>query len=186
MEDFGSIEYEKFLSGDPAGFENVFGRYREGMILFILRYVGDLQIAEDISQDVFARIWLDRPRFSGRSLFKTWLYSLARNAAIDYMRKRRRTSPDVASVSDTEDAFFERAFAEERRRALHRALGELKPEYGRALYLCYFEEMPVREIAALEKKSPRQISDLIYNAKRALKAVITEREEYEILRRGVE
>lgn len=186
MEDFGSVEYQKFLSGDMTGFENVFRQYREGMILFILRYVGDLQTAEDISQDVFARIWLDRPRFSGKSLFKTWLYTLARNAAVDYLRKRRRTSSDIGTVSDTEDDFVERTFAEERRLALHRALGEVKPEYGRALYLLYFEEMPVREIAALEKKSPRQISDLIYNAKRALKAVITERDEYEILRRGAE
>ncbi len=186
MEDFGSAEYKKFLSGDKAGFENVFRQYREGMILFLLRYVGNPQTAEDISQDVFARLWLDRPRISGKSLFKTWLYTLARNAAIDYLRKNRRTSPDVAEISDTEDDFLERTIAEERRLALHRALSELKPEYGRALYLLYFEEMPVREIAALEKKSPRQISDLIYNAKRALKAVITERDEYEILRRGVE
>lgn len=186
MDNADYCEYLKFLSGDPSGFENVFRTYRNGMILFVRQYVPDYATAEDVTQDVFAKIWLDKPEYNPRAGFKTWLYTIARNEAVSWLRKNRRRTVRVEEITDTEDDWNDRLYADERKAALGRACLELKPEYRRVLYLHYYEEMPVSGIAELEKKTPRQISDLLYNAKKALRSVINGSDDYEILRRSVE
>ncbi len=87
-------------------------------------------------------------------------------------------------LGDTEN-YLEIIFADEKKKALHRAISELKSEYRHALYLCYFENMAVSDMALLLKKKPSQISDLLYHAKKSLHAIILKGgAQYEILRTG--
>lgn len=72
-------------------------------------------------------------------------------------------------ISEEDD--LERMYIrEENRRAVHRALGRLNPDYSQVLYLIYFEEMDNSEAAAVMRKSKRQVENLIYRAKSALRS----------------
>ena len=124
-------------------------------------------------EDVFFRLAVKKPRFKGRSSFKTWLYAIGRNAALDHMRRRSRFAEKpaekylsgVSSGEDPENAYI-RA---ERDRALYEAIGRLTPDYRQALTLSYFEELDNAQIAAVMKKNNRQVENLLYRAKAALK-----------------
>ena len=180
--------YEDFLSGDLRGFERIVKGYREMLILFIRQYVGDYQAAEDISQDVFVKLYMKKPRYSPKASFKTWLYTIAKREAINYLKKQSRQTDEDAPVAGEDGRdYLETILADERKIVLHHALECLTPEYRRVLYLYYFEDFSVNEIGVLLKKKPRQISDLLYKAKKALKSVILKGgEKYEILRGSVE
>lgn len=188
MEDIGYRNYMLFLSGDPLGFESIVKLYRENLILFIQQYVSDYQIAEDISQDVFVKIYLKKPHYSPKALFKTWLYTIAKREAINYINKNKhRADAQEETVEGVEEDYLEAIIADERKIALHHALDELYIEYRRALYLLYFEDLSVKDIALLLNKKPRQISDMIYNAKKTLTAIILNGgKKYEILRPSAE
>ena len=190
MEDLGYRHYQNFLDGDPLGFEELVKQYRNNLILFIQQFVRDYQAAEDISQNVFVKLYLKKPSYSPNASFKTWLYTIAKREALNHVKKQRRrvvAEYDSNAVFEVEQDYLETILADERAMALHRALNDLKAEYRQVLYLCYFEDMSVNDMARLLKKKPQQVSDLLYNAKKALKSVITKGgNQYEILRSGIE
>ena len=190
MENLGYQYYQQFLGGDPLGFEEIVRQYRNNLILFIQQFVRDYQAAEDISQNVFVKLYLKKPMYSPDASFKTWLYTIAKREALNHLKKQRRhplVDYDANAFFEVEQDYLETILSDERAIALHRALSELKEDYRQVLYLCYFEDMQVNDMARLMKKNPRQVSDLLYNAKKSLKSVITKGgNRYEILRSGIE
>ena len=94
--------------------------------------------------------------------------------ALDHLRRSRRENPiPLEEVENllAEESDLERSYLrEERKRMIHRAVGKLNPDYGRALHLVYFEGFTNREAAVILRKSERQIRNLLYRAKQALKA----------------
>ena len=170
----GAVSYQKFLDGDRTGMEELVEQFRDGLILYLNTYVNDLTEAEDLAEDVFVELVVKKPRFRGRSSFRTWLYAIARHRAVDRVRKlaRRREVPEeAAGQARAEDALFAAHFAEkENAAAVHRALGRIRPEYRQVLYLSFFEDFSNAEIAESLRKTRRQVENLIYRAKQALRA----------------
>ena len=137
--------------------------------------------AEELAADVFAKLIANKPRYSGKSSFKTWLFAIARHTAIDHLKKRSRlfcepteTMYDLSDSSDLEKQYL----SEERKIQLHHALENLNPDYSQVIYLSYFEGFSNAETAAIMKKSKRQIEKLLYNAKQSLKKIL-EKEGFE-------
>ncbi|MCQ2553481.1 MAG: RNA polymerase sigma factor, partial [Clostridia bacterium] len=115
---------------------------------------------------------IKKPRFSGKSSFKTWLYAIGRNVAVDYIRKESKRSEvsidecsNLADRQALEDAYLK----EERRIVVHQVLGKLKSEYRQVLWLTYFEDLSNKETAKIMRKSVHNIESLIYRAKQSLK-----------------
>jgi len=177
VEDYGHSNYKLFLSGDPEGFENVVRHYRNNMILFIQQYVGDFGAAEDISQEVFVKIYLKKPHFAPRATFKTWLYTIAKREALNYLKKQRTHQSYEDALSASEAEYVDTIVENEENRELYRALAQLSEDYRRVLYLKYFEVLSVKDIAPLLKRSPKQVTDMLYNAKKALSAVLKRENE---------
>lgn len=171
--DKGTESYCRFLEGDDEGMVAIIRDYKDGLILFLNRYVKDIGMAEELAEDTFFRLAIRKPRFTEKYSFKTWLYTIGRNLALNQLRHMKRFSGDFGEILERlpdEAADLERAYlCQERRIAVHRALGRLRSEYGDALYLKFFEELTNEQIAHVMKRSRRQIENLIYQAKRALK-----------------
>ena len=165
--------YDKFLSGDNGGMLELIEAYRDGLILFLNTYVHDFDRAEDLAEDVFARLVVKKPKFKGDSSFRTWLYTIGRNLALDSLRrdKRRASAPpeDIEHISDNGPDAEEVFIRNERKAIIHRALGRINPGYRQVIYLSYFEGFSNAETAAILKKSRRQVEQLLYRAKQALK-----------------
>ena len=170
--DNGASSYRRFRdTGDENALVEIIRDYKDGLILYLSSIVGDINTAEALAEDTFVLLGTKKPKDKGGSSFKTWLYTIGRNIAIDYLRrqKRRREIPldDAAKLSDTE---LERSFIrEERKIILHSAMNRLKPEYRQVIWLIYFEGMTNKEAAAVMKKSVHNIDVLVSRARKSLK-----------------
>lgn len=166
--------YRRYLArGDEGDLRILLERHRESLTLFVNEIVRDIGDAEEIMLDAFAVAASGTSRFDGRSSFRTWLFAIARKLAASYLRKRRI---DIEPVADREDESLPGTdygmIREERNRALYDALGKLAPDYRQALFLTFFEEMGTEEVARVMRKTPRQVSNLTYRGKQALKEAL--------------
>ena len=180
--DNGASSYRRYLDGDDTGLTEIIRDYKDGLTLYINGYVDNIFTAEDLMEDTFFKLATKKPRFSGKSSFKTWLYAIARNIALDYLRKNSKVaSAPIDDLSNyiAEEMNVEREYLiKEQKITLHRTMRELKAEYFQVLYLVYFEGFTNEEIAKIMKKNKRQIENLIYRAKGALKSEL-EKEGFE-------
>lgn len=169
--DSGAASYRRFLNGDDDGLVGIIKEYKDGLILYLNTFTRDLDLAEDLMEDTFVKLVTDRPAFKGKSSFKTWLYAIARNKALDRLRRRRHDVPlsEVEGQIDDGRLLEDEYLRQDRKIAVHKALDALAPDQRQALYLSYIEGFDNREVAAIMKKSGRQIENLLYRAKASLK-----------------
>lgn len=165
--------YRRFLNGDDDELIVIIDTYYQGLSLYLNSILNNICEAEEIMQQTFVKLAVRKPKFNGKSSFKTWLYAIARNQALNRLRERSRyadfTIDEAFSLSDETD--IERQYlAEERKVQLHTAMKRLNSEYAQVLYLKYFEDFDTEAIARIMKKSKRQIGDMLYRAKNALKS----------------
>ena len=171
----GASSYRRFLDGDDSGFVELVREYRDGLILYLSSFTGDIYLAEELAEDTFVKLGIKKPRFSGRSSFRTWLYAIGRNAAIDSLRREagRRTEPidENAGAADMES--LESSYIrQEEKIAVHRAMAHLKAEYRQVLWLTYFEGFSNRETARIMKRSVHGTETLLYRARQSLKRLL--------------
>jgi RNA polymerase sigma-70 factor, ECF subfamily len=97
-----SPEAAAIRGGDEAAFVALAERYRRQLHVHCYRMLGSLEDAEDLVQESILRAWRRRTSFEGRSSFRGWLYRIATNACLDFLRRRpaRVLAPDVMPASD--------------------------------------------------------------------------------------
>ena len=180
----GASSYHRFLNGDDNGIIEIVNDYKDGLILYLTSFVDNIYTAEELTEETFFRLIVNKPKYYGKSSFKTWLYAIGRNIAIDFVRHASKVV-DVA-IEDLEtylgdNSDLERAYIkDETKIQVHKALAKLPRDYRQVLWLIYFEEMTNAEASAVMNKSDRQIRNLIYRAKQALKEeLMKEGFEYE-------
>ena len=178
--DNGASSYRRFLEGDDKGFIEIIRDYKDGLILYINNFTENIYTAQDIAEDTFVKIITRKPRFSGKSSFKTWLYAIGRNCALDYLRKHKHTEisfDDLPEMKKEEESLENSYIKKEDKETLHKALGNLSPQYRQILWLIYFENFTNREAALVLKKSVHNTETLLYRAKKSLKSEL-EKEGY--------
>lgn len=171
--DNGESSYRRFLAGDNEGLHEIICSYRAGLILYLNSFVQNVHTSEELTEDVFLELIIKRPKFSGKCSFKTWLYAIGRNLTAKHLRKHTKLSVVPLESQEylaDEENLESNYIKSEQKRMVHQALHRLKLEYRQILYLIYFEEFSNKEACIIMKKSNRQISDLLYHAKKALKS----------------
>ena len=143
----------KAQRGDERAFSLILRAYERPVYNYILRLVGDRALAEDLTQEVFLRVYQGLPSFSLRSRFTTWLFQVTKNRVLDELRALERRPRAVVALDDIPplevlDAPFERAEAID---AVWRAVGSLNVDLKMALLLRDVVGLSYTEIAdALE------------------------------------
>lgn len=172
--DNGANSYRRFLDGDDKGIAEIVGDYKDGLILYLNGYVNNIYIAEELTEDTFFRLITKKPKFSGKSSFKSWLYAIGRNVAVDFVRHHSKllntAIEDMENYLSEEQGLEQSYIKQERKIIVHRALSELIPDYRNILWLVYFEGFSSKEAATILKKNDRQIKNLLYRAKQSLKS----------------
>ena len=180
--DNGASSYRRFLDGDDNGITEIVENYKDGLILYLNGYVNNIFIAEELTEDTFFRLVIKKPKYSGKSTFKSWLYAIGRNVAVDYIRHNSKILnvpiDDVENYLIEEENLEQSYIKEENMLIVNKALNELIPEYRNVLWLTYFEEFSNKETAIILKKTERQIKNLLYRARKALKSKL-EKEGFE-------
>ena len=167
--------YKKYVKGDDSALGDIVRAYADGMTFFTATLVKNPGDAEEIVSDAFVEIALKKRAFRGESALRTYLYAICRHKAIDLIRKRARRG-EIVSLDDGQAADLDtlegRVLRSERDAKLHAALAELCEEYRVALYLVYFEDLSHEEVAKAMKKSRKQTENIIFRARRALRALL--------------
>lgn len=175
--DKGAESYLKYLSGDDEGIAEIVTLYKDKLIFFINGYVKNICVAEELTEDTFFKLMIKKPKFSPKYSFKTWLFVIGKNMALDYLRKnakRKEISEEdmekAADIKDIQEDFERNIIIEEDKKALHKAIEKLAPQYRQTLHLIYFENFTNGQAARIMNKTKRQTEMLLYRAKAALKA----------------
>jgi len=177
--DNGESSYRRYLSGDESAFHDIVKEYFDPLVWFLHRYVRDMATAEDLALDAFAQLVADKRRYNFSVSLKTYLFMLGRSRALDYLRHQRKipmlplTDAEEEAGPDPEDLLL----ADERKRALHAAIGRLHPEVRLAVHLVYFEDLTPAEAARVLRKTRKQVYNLLYRGKTALRAMLGEEEQ---------
>jgi RNA polymerase sigma-70 factor, ECF subfamily len=150
---------KNFLEEDDVTFEDLVGEHLKPIYNFLYRMVGDRQAAEDLTQDTFLKAWKNLRRFDRSRNFKTWLFTIAKNTAFDFFRKKREipfsnfTSEEggnwlenIADENILPDEFLERSDLAEK---FEKILGKIPIHYRAILLLHYKEDFSLYEIAEI-------------------------------------
>jgi RNA polymerase sigma-70 factor (ECF subfamily) len=173
-------QYQRFLEGDKKAFEYLVLQYKDHLIYFINRYVMNIHTAEDIAQDVFVDIYIKKERYHFRYRFKTYLYTIARNKAVDYIRKQGRQIPmvDMERLHEEqmeEESLLEQLIWKEERQQLLDAIKTLNSNYQALIILIDLEELSYQEAGKVLNKTVPQIKVSLHRARKALKERLYER-----------
>ncbi len=139
----------KAQRGDERAFSLIVRAYETPVYNYVLRLIGDLALAEDLTQEVFLRVFQGLPRFSLRCKFTTWLFQVTKNRVLDELRANERRPRHLVSLDDIAplevlDAPYERG---EMVDALWRAINGLSVDLKMALLLRDVTGLSYTEIA---------------------------------------
>ena len=152
-------------------------RHAEGLTLFLYGHVRSMEDAEELMMDAFAVAASGTARFSGRSSFKTWLFSIGRRKALMHLRKNRGYAELPAEderLKATEGIPEFDILHKEQNRELYQAMQKMNPQYRTVLMLLYFEGMNYEEAGRVMKKSRKQMYHLTERAKERLREILEE------------
>lgn len=169
--DNGEGSYRRFLDGDKNGLAEIIEAYHEGLTLYINSIVNSISDAEEIMQETFVKIAINKPKFRGRSQFKTWLFAIGRNGTLNYLKKRSKISyTPIEDYSLSDETEMELKYLKkEQYSKLRMAMKKIYPEYSNVLYLKYFEDFKTDDTAEILHKSKRQTENLLFQAQKTLR-----------------
>ena len=172
--DNGASSYRRFRdNGDISGFDEIFKDYSVGLMLYLTSIVGNVWIAEELTEETFFLLGTKKPKFKENYSFKTWLYTIGRNIALNYLKKNAKqpTVPieNAPELISDEEAVEDEYIKKEQQIVVHRAMRKLKPEYQQVLWLIYFEGLSNKEVAKVMRKSVRSTESILYRAKKSLR-----------------
>ena len=163
--DFGVLR--KAQKGDERAFNLIVRAYQVPVFNYVLRLVGDRALAEDLTQEVFLRVYQGLPKFSLRSKFTTWLFQVTKNRVLDELRASERRPRALVALEDIPplevvDAPFERLEAID---AVWRAVGGLSVDLKMALLLRDIVGLSYTEIADSLEVTLATVKWRIYKAR---------------------
>ena len=161
--------------GDRLAMQTLFARHRTPVYRWLLRFVGNETLAEDLVSDVFLDVWRQASRFEGRSSVSTWLLAIARFKAIS--ARRRRTDAELdesveATVADTADDPAVVLEKKNRDEMLRAALTRLSAEHKEIIDLVYYHEKSVDECAQIIGVPSGTVKTRMFYARRKLAELV--------------
>ena len=167
--------------GDPDAFEQLAGPLEQMIWRVCWHYTGDREAASDCGQEAMIRIWRNLNGYRGDCAFESWVYRIAANCCMDWLRKKKRDrSVSMEPLreqgfdpADTAPGTEEQAVAADEHRRLREAIAQLPEEQREALTMTQLERIPYAEAAALLGVSEGTVKSRVNRAKARLKEILT-------------
>lgn len=176
----------RVLGGDTNAFEALVVEYEKNIYAITQRMTGNAEDAADMTQETFIKAYNSLSSFRGDSKFSVWLYRIATNVCLDFLRSRSRkptvslsmededgeeTQLDIADESQSPERLLERGLT---RDAVRRGLNALSPEYRQILLLREIQGLSYEEIADVLSLEAGTVKSRIFRARKRLCAFLTE------------
>jgi len=149
---------KNYFAGDEKALEALIERYLKPIYSFIYRYLGDVSEAEDATQETFIKAWRNLKKFNQEKNFKIWLFQIAKNTALDYLKKKKAIPFSefenekgeniiVETLTDNSPLPAELFDKKQTAQMLNAAMEKLPPQYRMVLFLRYNDHFTFQEIA---------------------------------------
>ena len=176
---------DAYLKGNEESLEILISRYLKPIYSFVYRYVGDSQEAEDITQQVFIKVWWNLKKFDQQKSFKPWIFAIAKNTSIDLLKRKKEVpfskfenaaginilTESLVDPADLPDKLFEQ---KDIARMLYSAMENLSVQYRMVLFLRYNDHFTFREISESLEEPLHTVKSRHRRALIQLKNLLTE------------
>ncbi len=171
----------RLAAGDDLALNDLMTRWSARVSAFLFRMTGQREVAVDLAQETFVKLYQARGRYKPQGNFSTWLFAIAANLARNHSRWKARhpTVSLAATDSDGSEIYAEpvdpnqtpeqAALAREKSATIHRAILSLPPDLREAITLFIHEGLGYAEIAELSRCSAKAAETRIYRARQILK-----------------
>lgn len=161
-------------------FQKIVEAHQQKVFNICFRFTQNMQDTEDLAQEVFIEVYNSFQKFRNEANISTWIYRIAVNKSIDFLRGKKSSKRSVLFSADENEAEKltdhntpqTEIENDERRKILFRAVNELPRKQKIVMLLSRFEGMTNQEIAAIMKASVNSIEALIYRANKNLKKTL--------------
>ncbi|KMN92388.1 sigma-70 family RNA polymerase sigma factor [Priestia aryabhattai] len=159
--------------------DEVMDRYGQEILQLAYSYVNSVAIAEDLTQEIFIKCYKNLHSYSGKAKFRTWLWRIAINHCKDFLRswynKNMVSTDDYFSSCINEKENTEQAvIQQEEDNELISAVMKLPTKYKEVIYLFYYEELLIKDIALVTKTGTNTVKTRLRRAKALLKEMLEE------------
>ena len=166
---------EAFQAGDDFAFVSLYNRYKGPIFTYCLKMLLDRDLAQDVMQETFLRIYENRDRLLKTHSFRAWTFTIARNQCLNQFRlsnKQVQLDDDFAASLPQPAALSQVATLEksEQIELVNHFLGLLKPEYREVLVLREYQNLTYDEIAAVTRSTLSAVKSRLFKARRKLAA----------------
>ena len=168
---------KKIANGDRVAFSELYTNARPMLVRYACALLaGDADAALDVVNEAFLDVWRQAGSFSGSGSAEGWIRHIVRNKAVDWLRRRRERPSALEAgteLAEVESDLIETPAAAAERRsdaeALRRSLARLSPEHREAVWLCYFEERSLAEIAEIAGCPENTVKTRLFHARKLLR-----------------
>jgi RNA polymerase sigma-70 factor (ECF subfamily) len=165
------------LEGRREAFEELIARYQKAVFNVALRLVKDYQDAQDLAQTVFIKAYEKLDRFDARHKFFSWIYRLAVNESLNFIKRRRRfekldESAGYAAVEPASDKNDEES---EMSRNVQNALMDLEIDHRAVIVLKHFENLSYQEIGYILDLPEKTVKSRLFTARQTLKEILIQK-----------
>ena len=174
--------YKEFLLGNRDAFNLLMIRHRKALTNFIRYYVKNVEIAEDIAQDSFLYIIINKKYYDFKFSFKTYSYTIAKSRALNYLKREKKTIPltdididNFVSELNVEDEVINNVDREQ----IISAIRTLKKDYQIIVYLYYFQNFKYKEISEILNISMSKTKMSLNRAKKNIKKILKEEKKHD-------
>ena len=169
------VQLRSISRGDRSAFDRLFRHYQSRFVSYATGLLaGDREAAEDVVHDTFVAIWQQAGNFTGSGSAEGWMRRIVRNKAVDWCRKQREfpmtpalDAKNSEQVDDTNP--FETTAKSKAAQNLRQALVILSVEQREAVWLCYFEELSINEIANIAGCPENTVKTRLFHARKLLR-----------------
>lgn len=171
---------ELVLEGDDAAFEYLFNRYRDAIHRLFVQRMGGANNADDLLQETFIKVYINLHRYSTSYTFGQWVYTIARNTFIDFVRRRQddlSIDERFAAPASSSPTPEESVINHQQGKQIEGYLERLTPRYRQLIHLRFFDECSYDEIAVKLTLPLGTVKTQIHRARAQMCRMITEGEK---------
>ncbi len=188
----------RFQDGDLYAFDAIVNRYKDQLLNFAYRFLGNMEEAEDVVQETFLRIFRNKHAYRQIAKFSTWVYTIAGNLAKTELRKRKRRKYVYISDMGFDDKDFEiedvNADTERevdsmiKEKYIQKAIDELPARFRQVILLVDVQELPYEEVSAIMRVPLGTIKSRVNRARLKLQDKLSDLMEHDTSanKRGVD
>lgn len=176
----------EFQKGDVASFEVLLKKFFPRILNFIYRFVHDRQLAEDLTQEVFIKVYKQAQAYVPKAQFKTWLFTIAKNTSLNELRRKGRVHYSLDDGVDIEGSRLERQVEDkgglrpdqalldqEKASAVEQVINSLPEKQRMVVVLRRYEQFSYEEIAKTMSCSTSAVKSLLSRARETLKGKLS-------------